>query len=146
MIKYIAASIWALASCFFLWFFAYVTAWPVNPGNSAYFLRLDDLFLSYVMFTLVVTLGGASYYVMTKIIEAPYLPADRDNWLKLIKFLMAVLIVEFFIPLTLIYQPAAVMGGSGDTFFIITFVLTWLAVMFLMQKSVSKMRDMQLIG
>ncbi|MBZ9612161.1 hypothetical protein [Rheinheimera maricola] len=146
MIKYAAASIWALASCFFLWFFAYVSTWPSSPGQSLYLIGLDDLFVSFVMFTLVVTLGGASYYVMSKILEAPYNAADRANWIKLLIFLKLTLVIEFSVLMVLIYIRDFYTAAHDGVVFMAIFLALWITAMFMMRHAVQQMRNLRVLA
>lgn len=146
MIKYIAAAFWAFGTCFFLWFFAYIFALPSNNALSQNLLESHNLVASYLLFTIVLTLGGASYYVMTKIIDAPYHVEDKDHWLRLTNYLFAALIAPCFTitAMTVVYEMP--FGIPGYQIFISSMTVSWVLSVYFMRKAVKKMQEMQLLG
>lgn len=146
MIKYTTAFVWALASCFFLWFFTYMYSWTTDLGASQELLGLGELFSSFVMFTLVVTLGGASYYIMSKLIDANYDHKDRSSWLRLVIYLQSALACEFLVLIALIYMRDTYRGLFDIEIFMAIFTILWVMAMFMMRLAVHKMRDMRVLA
>ena len=146
MIKYVAASIWALASCFFLWFFTYLASLPSVDGRSPYLLNFGELFFSFVIFTLVVTLGGAAYYVMSKLLDAPYDAEQKGDWGRLIIYLKLALVLEFSVIMVLLYLRDVYIGRFAIEIFMTSFVALWLLAIYVIRIALFKMRDMRVLA
>lgn len=146
MIKYTAAAGWTFASCFYLWFFAISSTLPPSTGPLSYSVSGGHLFLSYLVFTIILTLGGGSYYVMTKIIETPYRQADKGNWGSLCFWLLAALVAPITTIVTVNYLHDVYGSLNGYIIFVVSITVSWFLSICMMGKAVKKMRSLQILG
>lgn len=95
--KTISAVAWAISSCLFLWVFSLAQG-NVNSNPPTY----NELFESFIVFSLMLLGGGACYHVLTEIVLSPLNSENAELWAKLTKKMLILMTVLLSVPLVIL--------------------------------------------
>lgn len=117
MTKRLTAILWVIASCGALWLFSLVQPIKSTPPT------IPELIDSYILFSLMVIGGSASYHFFTELLSVPINENNQEQWRNMKIIMLKLMLSIISIPLVILVMRECV-GGS------IAYIVSYMYLLF----------------